>query len=75
MSGIVMRRTTEAGDSPWRPWNNGTGKRRWFLSRVVDGVTEYHWAKPQATRPGNLIRYARYETALRAAERLSQVTP
>jgi len=71
MSGIVMRRTMEAGDSSWHAWNNGTGKRRWFLSRVVDGATEYHWAKPQAARPGNLIRYASYETALRAAGRLN----
>ena len=73
MSGIVVSRI-EAGDSPWHPANNGTGKRIWFLSRVVDGVTEYHWAKarPPADLDGALIRYARYETALQAAERLNQ---
>jgi len=61
-------------DSPWQPWNNGSGKRKWFLARRVGGVTEYHWAKPRPPyldNVGNLIRYARYETACQAAERLN----
>ena len=56
---------------PWEPWNDGTGKRKWFLARIVGGITEYHWAKPAQERPGALIRYARYETAHQAAERLN----
>jgi hypothetical protein len=57
----------------WQPWNDGSGKRKWFLARVVDGITEYHWAKsrPPLDNVGNLIRYASYETACRAAERLN----
>jgi len=55
----------------WEPWNDGTGKRKWFLARVVDGVTQYHWAKSVPPRPGALIRYARYETASLAAKRLN----
>jgi len=50
----------------WHPANNGTGKRIWFLSHVVDGVAEYHWSST-----GVLIRYARYETACQAAARLN----
>ena len=57
-------------NSPWQPWNNGSGKRIWFLSRVVDGVTEYHWANP-GPHSGALIRYASYKTAHQAAVRLN----
>jgi hypothetical protein len=62
---------TARDDSDWQAWNDGTGKRKWFLARSGIGGMEYHWAKPAQERPGALIRYARYETACRAAERLN----
>lgn len=50
----------------WQAYNNGSGKRIWFLSREVDGVTEYHWSKI-----GRLIRYKSFATAKAAAARLN----
>jgi hypothetical protein len=55
----------------WQAWNDGSGKRKWFLARVVNGVTEYHWSKPDPHGQQHVIRYASYETACRAAERLN----
>jgi len=52
----------------WQAWNDGTGKRKWFLARVVDGITEYYWSST-----GVLVRYARYETALQSAKRLDDM--
>jgi len=73
MSGIIVSRI-EAANSPWQPWNDGTGKRIWFLARIVDGLTEYHWSKPDPHGQQHVIRYASYKTAGRAAERLNVVS-
>jgi len=59
----------------WQAWNDGTGKRKWFLARVVDGITEYHWAKPRKGCSVALVRYASYKTACKAAVRLNEATP
>lgn len=52
---------------PWRPANNGIGKRIWFLHRDAAEISDrYYWDSR-----GYLIRYATYETATKAAERLN----
>jgi hypothetical protein len=58
---------------PWRPANNGTGKRIWFLLRdgcetdqSIPLADRYHYG-----RNGNLVRYASQATAQRAADRLN----
>jgi hypothetical protein len=51
----------------WYPASNGTSLRRWFLYRDdVHGIRGYHW-----TAAGYLIRYASYETAQKAADKLN----
>jgi hypothetical protein len=54
--------------NPWRPANNGTGRRPWFLVRRVmrNPATDYHYASN-----GVLVRYATHESAARAAVRLN----
>jgi hypothetical protein len=53
--------------SLWRPANNGTGRRIWFLYRDHPEVHERcHWS-----RNGRLIRYASAASAQRAANRLN----
>ena len=58
----------------WRPANNGSGKRIWFLTRYsghddmrVPLEDRYHYG---AT--GNLVRYISYEAAQRAAGKLNK---
>jgi hypothetical protein len=56
---------------PWTPGVNGTSKRPWFLIRghsdLVPLRSRYH------TGPsGKLVRFASYETAQRAADRLNK---
>ena len=55
--------------STWQPRNCGSGKRIWFLSRGAEGAKEYH-----ESSNGTLVRYARYETACKAAARLNSVS-
>ena len=55
------------GDGSWQPGSNGRNKMHWFLYR--DGRSderEYH----EDSR-GYLIRYASFETAQRAADKLN----
>lgn len=55
------------GIGPWRPANNGTGKRIWFLYREhPELLKRYQWSKND-----RLIRYASMKTAQRAADRLN----
>jgi len=62
------------GSTPgrWYPGSNGAGKRRWFLWRTnaETGKTEHH-----DTRSGLLVRYASYEAAQKAADRLNRTPP
>ena len=58
----------------WRPANNGSGKRIWFLTRYsgnddtsVPLADRYHYGAN-----GNLVRYASYEAAQRAADKLNK---
>ena len=54
----------------WRPANNGTGKRMWFLIREDQSVPvseRYHYGKN-----GRLVRFASMGNAQRAADRLNQ---
>jgi hypothetical protein len=52
----------------WRPANNGTGKRIWFVYRDHPEVSErYRWSSN-----GRLIRYGSMQAAQRAADRLNQ---
>lgn len=56
---------------PWRPANNGTGKRIWFLVRGdgdprVPLKDRYHFGAG-----GNLVRYASVDSAQRAADKLN----
>lgn len=57
-------------DNPWRPANNGTGKRMWFLIRTVEtGVPvaeRYHYGQD-----GRLVRYASMAGAQRKADELN----
>jgi hypothetical protein len=47
----------------WRPANNGTGARIWFIYREVPAVHDrYGWDKR-----GRLRRFATYQAAERAA--------
>jgi len=55
--------------SNWQAGNCGAGRRIWFLYRGAEGAREYHWG-----RNGVLIRYARYETACKAAAWLNSAT-
>jgi len=51
----------------WQPASNGTALCHWFLFRDnVDGFRDYYM-----TATDNLIRYASYETAQRAADKLN----
>ena len=53
---------------PWQPANNGTGKRIWFLYRYADNIRDrYRYAKDG----WRLVRYASFEAAQRAADRLN----
>lgn len=58
---------------PWRPANNGTGRRIWFLTRgygtesdSVPLADRYHY-----NAAGHAIRYASVETAQAAADKLN----
>ena len=51
----------------WQPWCNGVGARRWFLGRETTEGMEYHQSKS-----GNLVRYASFEGAQKAADRANQ---
>jgi len=54
---------------PWQPANNGAGKRIWFLYREGESLSydqRYHYATD-----GRLVRYASYDSAKRAADRLN----
>lgn len=51
----------------WQPKNNGAGKRIWFLWRDAPTIdASYRWSAS-----GNLVRYATFEAALKAARRLN----
>jgi hypothetical protein len=68
-----MSKTQAPQLPPWRPANNGSGKRIWFLCRYSGWDDE---SVPLADRyrfgaNGTLIRYASYESAQRAADRLN----
>jgi hypothetical protein len=55
--------------TPWRPANNGAGKRRWFLIRDDSSIPvreRYHFGSD-----GRLVRYASPESARRAADRMN----
>jgi hypothetical protein len=59
---------------PWRPANNGTGKRIWFLCRYsghddqrVPLEDRYHYSSN-----GVLVRYSSFEAAQRAASKLNK---
>jgi hypothetical protein len=52
----------------WLPASNGSGKRHWFLHRDAALFADrYH-----TNSRGDLIRYATYESASRAADRLNR---
>lgn len=53
----------------WRPANNGSGKRIWFLVRgeSVPLDQRYYYGKDE-----RLVRYASMENAQRAADRLNR---
>jgi hypothetical protein len=59
--------------TPWKPYNNGAGKRPWFLARSgpdSDSIPledRYHY-----NAAGNLVRYASIESAQRAADKLNK---
>lgn len=53
----------------WRPANNGSGKRMYFLMRDESVPIKHRYLEDGN---GNLIRYARYETALKAADKLNR---
>jgi len=55
------------GDSGWQPASNGRNKMHWFLYR--DGDPDGREYREDSR--GNLIRYASYETAQRAADQLN----
>src|SRR6202034_3680800 len=65
---------TAAPELPaWRPANNGTGSRRWFLCRYsgnddmsVPLADRYHF-----TARGTLVRYGSCDAAQRAADKLN----
>ena len=44
-------------NATWQAWNDGSGKRKWFLARVVNGVTEYHWSKPDPHGQQHVIEF------------------
>ena len=55
--------------APWYPANNGSGPRMWFLYRDAREVEDrYHWSKGD-----NLVRYASFASARRAADRLNRL--
>lgn len=51
----------------WRPANNGTGKRMWFLIAADESLPVAE--RYLFDRRGRLIRYSSYAGAARAAER------
>jgi hypothetical protein len=57
----------------WTPANNGTSKRRWFLIRGhgVDSERVPLRARYHNGPSGDLVRYASFETAQRAADKLN----
>ena len=60
--------TQDAERSLWSPYVNGHGARPWFLARVnAYAETEYHNSKAL-----NLVRYADFVSAKRAADRLNK---
>jgi hypothetical protein len=52
----------------WRPANYGNGRRMWFVSRDVNGQPEY-----LLTKDGQLVRFARFETAKKRADKLNAI--
>lgn len=55
--------------SPWEPGVNGAGKRPWFLIRRDETIPvplRYYY-----NSNGYLVKYASYNNAMRAADRLN----
>jgi hypothetical protein len=59
-------------DGLWRPANNGSSKRRWFLIRdeSVPLADRYH-----LNGAGNLVRFGSHEAAVKAAAKLNANGP
>lgn len=72
---IIVGTLAQAGVlPPWRPAVDGASKRPWFVARGM-GMDLGH--VPMSRRyhcgpAGKLVRYARYETATRAADKLNK---
>jgi hypothetical protein len=62
---------------PWVPVNNGTSKRRWFLTRGygTDSDIVPLRARCHTGPSGTVVRYASIETAQRAADKLNREQP
>lgn len=69
-SGDTIRWQSKAYRDGWVPANHGTGKRIWFLIRDSESVPieDRYYCGPA----GRLVRYASYETAKRAADKLNR---